>query len=213
MLVNPRSWAVLATLMFLSGCNQVSSKSTIKIFLEDSPSYVQELTFINDFNTRYSLQEIHKHLVKQEWIQDFVIKRPSLNEVRIYIKSKVPQYVWNKQFYLDSALTKFQYDGGHQHLIHLAIPEAKIIQWNQNALRLQNILALHNLQIEEVFFNESDGWYLVTKSGLRANIGLILSKKSIHKFALGLKYIFENNLRPSIIDLRYPEGAALNYGK
>ena len=29
----------------------------------------------------------------------------------------------------------------------------------------------------------------------------------------GRKYIFENNLTPSIIDLRYRDGAALNYGK
>ena len=33
------------------------------------------------------------------------------------------------------------------------------------------------------------------------------------ELSLTLKYIFEKNLTPSIIDLRYRDGAALNYGK
>ena len=35
----------------------------------------------------------------------------------------------------------------------------------------------------------------------------------LEKLPLALKYIFEKNLTPSIIDLRYRDGAALNYGK
>ena len=33
------------------------------------------------------------------------------------------------------------------------------------------------------------------------------------KLSLTLKHIFEKNLTPSIIDLRYKDGVALNYGK
>ena len=44
-------------------------------------------------------------------------------------------------------------------------------------------------------------------------MGSNLSYKTFEKLSLTLKYIFEKNLTPSIIDLRYKDGAALNYGK
>ena len=48
---------------------------------------------------------------------------------------------------------------------------------------------------------------------IRINLGTDLSDSVIKKLTLTLKYIFEKNLTPSIIDLRYKDGAALNYGK
>jgi hypothetical protein len=44
-------------------------------------------------------------------------------------------------------------------------------------------------------------------------LGDDLSNDTYQKLSLTLKYMFENNLTPSIIDLRYKAGAALNYGK
>ena len=44
-------------------------------------------------------------------------------------------------------------------------------------------------------------------------MGSDLSNQIFEKLSLALKYIFEKNLTPSIIDLRYRDGAALNYGK
>ncbi len=42
---------------------------------------------------------------------------------------------------------------------------------------------------------------------------VVKNSKVFEKLSLTLKYIFEKNLTPSIIDLRYKDGAALNYGK
>jgi hypothetical protein len=48
---------------------------------------------------------------------------------------------------------------------------------------------------------------------LQIKLGSNLTSQSLEKISSTLKYIFENNLTPSIIDLRYRDGAALNYGK
>ena len=53
----------------------------------------------------------------------------------------------------------------------------------------------------------------MTKSNLQIKLGSDLSSEALEKLPLALKYIFEKNLTPSIIDLRYKDGAALNYGK
>jgi cell division septal protein FtsQ len=70
-----------------------------------------------------------------------------------------------------------------------------------------------SLTIRSVSFQPSVGWYLITTDALRVNLGDDLSNDTYQKLSLTLKYMFENNLTPSIIDLRYKAGAALNYGK
>jgi hypothetical protein len=54
------------------------------------------------------------------------------------------------------------------------------------------------------YFNETKQ-FQISLNNVRKRETLLLS--------LTLKYMFENNLTPSIIDLRYKAGAALNYGK
>jgi hypothetical protein len=75
------------------------------------------------------------------------------------------------------------------------------------------LLRDYNFEIVLVNFQTSEGWYLLTKNNLRINIGSEFSSEVYKKLSLTLKYMFENNLTPSIIDLRYKDGAALNYGK
>ena len=70
-----------------------------------------------------------------------------------------------------------------------------------------------SLTIRSVGFQPAVGWYLITSDALRINLGNDLSSNTYQKLSLTLKYLFENNLTPSIIDLRYKAGAALNYGK
>ena len=61
-------------------------------------------------------------------------------------------------------------------------------------------------------YTKAEGWYFYTKNNVRINLGSKLTSKVNKKLSLTLKYIFEKNLTPSIIDLRYKDGAALNYG-
>jgi len=74
------------------------------------------------------------------------------------------------------------------------------------------VLDQYELIIKKVHYNSAGGWYLLTQN-LRINFGDDLSDESYKKLLYTLKYMFENNLTPSIIDLRYKAGAALNYGK
>ena len=74
-------------------------------------------------------------------------------------------------------------------------------------------MAGNNLNIISVAFINSEGWSFILDNNLRINLGTDLSDKTYQNLSLALKYIFEKNLTPSIIDLRYKNGAALNYGK
>ncbi len=92
------------------------------------------------------------------------------------------------------------------------MPIESLYSWIEAEDEVTLALDQFNLVIEEVNFNPAGGWHLVTKN-LRINLGDDLSTQTYQKLSLTLKYMFENNLTPSIIDLRYKAGAALNYGK
>ena len=133
--------------------------------------------------------------------------------LEIFIKAKTPKYIWRDKFYLDSNLTKFLYFGEHTNLLHLDMPIELVDQWLQFEDQFYAVTQSYNLKIYSVTFNESEGWFFHTETNLRVNLGAELSQVLLEKFSLSLKYIFEKNLTPSIIDLRYKNGAALNYGK
>ena len=93
------------------------------------------------------------------------------------------------------------------------MPIEFVEQWMLAEDKFQLIMAGNNLNIISVAFINSEGWSFILDNNLRINLGTDLSDKTYQNLSLALKYIFEKNLTPSIIDLRYKNGAALNYGK
>ena len=89
----------------------------------------------------------------------------------------------------------------------------QVAEWLKVEKQIYEVAEAFNLKISSVAYTEAEGWYFKTRDNLRINMGSNLSYKTFEKLSLTLKYIFEKNLTPSIIDLRYRDGAALNYGK
>jgi cell division septal protein FtsQ len=180
---------------------------------ESPPSLKQEQELVLNLNSNISKKNLSKFLNNQNWIDAFLIKRHVFKPLEIFIKTKEPKYIWKDKFYLDSSLSKFIYSGEHPHLVHLDMPIEFVDQWSQVEDQFHSIVQLYNLKIFSVSYTESEGWYFNTETNLRINLGADLSTSMLEKLSLTLKYIFEKNLTPSIIDLRYKDGAALNYGK
>ena len=97
--------------------------------------------------------------------------------------------------------------------MHLYTPIELVAEWLKVEKQIYEVAEAFNLKISSVTYTEAEGWYFKTRDNLRINMGSNLSYKIFEKLSLTLKYIFEKNLTPSIIDLRYRDGAALNYGK
>jgi hypothetical protein len=129
------------------------------------------------------------------------------------LQSKKPKYVWKDKFYIDTKVSTFGYDGGYPDLIRLDMPFEYLTFWINAENQYITLFNDLSLTIRSVSFQPAVGWYLITSDALRVNLGDDLSNDTYQKLSLTLKYMFENNLTPSIIDLRYKAGAALNYGK
>jgi len=195
-----------------AGCGN-RNISKISIIFENNPTLNQEIELINLLDQQFSYKELKTFVKDQNWIETYLIRRYPPNSIQIYIRSRKPQYVWRDHFYLTSDLSKFSYDGGYPELIRLNVPIDLVDQWVNVEQKFKVLLRDYNFEIVLVNFQTSEGWYLLTKNNLRINIGSEFSSEVYKKLLLTLKYMFENNLTPSIIDLRYKEGAALNYGK
>ncbi len=202
---------ILIANIFL-GCSDISSQKVI-IFFENPQFLEQEedlLEALGDINSNKKLAEFLKN---QNWISSFLIKKNAFKPLEIFIESKKPKYIWQGKFYLDENLSKFLYFGEHPDLLRLQIPIEFVSEWLKIEKQVYEVLEAFNLRISSVTYTEAEGWYFNTRNNLRINMGSHLSHKIFEKLSLTLKYIFEKNLTPSIIDLRYKDGAALNYGK
>jgi len=178
------------------------------------PSLNQEVDLIKSIENYTSAQKLQRHLAKQKWVDQFLIRRSFFGtSVQAFIKSKKPQYIWKDKFYLDQKLSKFTYDGGYLELIRLNMPLEFLAAWVNIETQYLTLLDDFNLTLKSANFEPVIGWYFITNNSLRINLGDDLSDDKYQKLALTFKYMFENNLTPSIIDLRYKAGAALNYGK
>ena len=141
-----------------------------------------------------------------------MIKKNAFKPVEIFIESK-NQNMFGEKFYLDNNLSKFLYSGEHPDLLHLYMPIELVAEWIKVEKQIYEAFETFNLAISSVSYTKAEGWYFYTKNNVRINLGSKLTSKVNKKLSLTLKYIFEKNLTPSIIDLRYKDGAALNYGE
>ena len=194
------------------GCADISNKKAIVFF--ENPQFLEQekglLIALEDINSYKNLSEF---LQNQNWINSFLIKKNLFKPLEIFIESKEPKYIWQEKFYLDKNLNKFLYFEEHPDLLHLNAPIELVAEWLKVEKQFYGVTEAFNLRISSVTYTEAEGWYFKTRNNLRINMGSDLSYKIFEKLSLTLKYIFEKNLTPSIIDLRYKDGAALNYGK
>ena len=197
--------------IFFSCSNTNNEK--IKIFFEKPPNLVQEQKLVLTLSDDPSKKNLLAILNNQNWIESFLIKKSLFQPTEIFIASKEPKYIWQEKFYLDSNLTMFLYSGEYPNLLHLDIPLDLVDEWLQFENELFSLVTIYDLTIFSVSYSKSEGWFFHTKNNIRINLGSDLTSKVSNKLSLTLKYIFEKNLTPSIIDLRYKDGAALNYGK
>ena len=194
------------------GCSEISSQKTI-VFFENPQILKQEEDLLITLEDINSYEDLSKFLHNQNWINSFLIKKSFFKPLKIFIESKEPKYIWQEKFYLDESLSKFLYFEEHPDLLHLNTPIELVDEWLKVEKQFYEVTEAFNLKISSVTYTEAEGWYFKTRNNLRINMGSDLSYKIFKKLSLTLKYIFEKNLTPSIIDLRYKDGAALNYGK
>ena len=132
-------------------------------------------------------------------------------EIFISIKNREPLFILNQEYFYDKDLIRFKYDQSSKKLIEVNgdIQDLESIIF---LMKLVESSELINFKIDRIDYSLITGWDVITDSTL-IRFGKDISKKRVKIFGDTLNYLYDNGKIPSIIDMRYKDGVALNYGK
>ena len=199
-------------LIFLLFSSGLFAQYKININYESGYEYESQKYLINDIKNEYSRRGIQRIIEKQDWIQDYsIIFKPMKKEIFISIKNREPLFILNQEYFYDKDLIRFKYDQSSKKLIEVNgdIQDLESIIF---LMKLVQSSELINFKIDRIDYSLITGWDVITDSTL-IRFGKDISKKRVKIFRDTLNYLYDNGKIPSIIDMRYKDGVALNYGK
>ena len=199
-------------LIFLLLSSGLFAQYKININYESGYEYESQKYLINDIKNEYSRRGIQRIIEKQDWIQDYsIIFKPMKKEIFISIKNREPLFILNQEYFYDKDLIRFKYDQSSKKLIEVNgdIQDLESIIF---LMKLVQSSELINFKIDRIDYSLITGWDVITDSTL-IRFGKDISKKRVKIFGDTLNYLYDNGKIPSIIDMRYKDGVALNYGK
>ena len=184
----------------------------INIIYESGFEFKSQHFLINDLKECRSKKEIENLISDQDWIKDYYLAyKPFKKEIYLNIKNREPIFILNNKFFYDKKLSKFEYDNSKKNLILVEGP----INNPEDILKLiKEIESIPNIQfkIQTINYSYVNGWDVNSDKTL-IRFGNTLSEKRLKNFRDTSKYLLDIGKIPSIIDMRYKDGVALNYGK
>ena len=200
------------SVLFLFTSLNVSSQYLINLNFESGFEFESQKKLVSELKNSKSKKQIEKILMRQDWIKDFsLVYKPFKKEVYLSIVNREPIFVLNNQFFYDVNLHKFKFDNSKKDLVIVQGPiknEEDILVLINRIESVENL----NFDINKINYSYVNGWDVITDK-LLIRFGNNLNEKKFNDFEYTLNYLFENGKNPSIIDMRYKDGVALNYGK
>ena len=184
----------------------------INIIYESGLEFKSQQLLISKLRNSESRKEIENHIKSQDWIQEYsLIFKPFKKEIYLNIKNREPVFILNNEFFYDKDLHPFKYDLSRRDLI---VAEGPIDKPKTILQLIEEIESIPNVQfkITEINYSYVNGWDVVSDKTL-IRFGNDLSEKRFKNFKDTSNYLLDIGKIPSIIDMRYKDGVALNYGK
>ena len=190
----------------------IAKNYEINVSFESGFEYKSQEEFIDNLQFSKSTREIEYLISNQDWIKDYSLRyKPFKKEVFISIRNRMPIFILNKEFFYDQELNKFNFDQSKKDLIMVQGPIDDV----EEVLKLIKIVESSSsikFKIESINYSYVTGWDVKSNKAL-IRFGKELSEKRLNNFKDTVNYLFEISRIPSIIDVRYKDGVALNYGK
>ncbi len=190
----------------------LAAEYEISINYESGFEFTSQKLLFESLQKESSRQGIENLIQNQDWIKDYSITfRPFKKKIFISIKNREPIFILNDEYYYDKDLIRFGFDKSKKKLIMV---HGDIDDLNDILLLINNMELNKSIKFKVVSINYSyvNGWDVQTDSTL-IRFGKNISDNRLKNFHDTVNYLYENRKIPSIIDMRYKDGAALSYGK
>ena len=204
MLLYKKSFLII---FFLISTN-LFAEYEIEINFESGFEFKNQQLLIETLRKTNSKRKIEKALISEDWIENYsIMQQPFQKKIFIRIKNREPILVLNDEFFYDKNLFRFEYDKSKNDIIFVSAPDDLV----EDALK---IIARNeaSIKIKTIKYSHVTGWDIKTDKFL-VKFGKDLTEKKFQNFEDTVNYLFEIGKNPSIIDIRYKDGAAIKYGK
>ena len=180
----------------------------IEINFESGFEFKNQQLLIETLRKTNSKRKIEKALISEDWIENYsIMQQPFQKKIFIRIKNREPILVLNNKFFYDKDLFRFEYDKSKKDIIFVSAPE----DLAEDALQIISRCEA-SIKIKTIKYSHVTGWDIKTDKFL-IRFGKHLTEKKFQNFEDTVNYLFEIGKNPSIIDIRYTDGAAIKYGK
>ena len=196
-------------LIILSSC---SNFKNIEVFFEDGFLYSAQKDLISELKLVKTRKEIKTTLLKQEWIEEFKIKFRINGNIKIIVKTKIPIFIWNEKYFVDTNMKTFNFDESIHHLINVFCPSNQLNEARDLIDFINTSSVSDQISFKKLDFKYSSGWVLFSNT-TEIKFGKNITKARLKSFRQSLNYVYESKSIPSMIDLRYKDGVAFDYGK
>ena len=204
MLLYKKSFLII---FFLISTN-LFAEYEIEINFESGFEFKSQQLLIETLRKTNSKRKIEKVLISEDWIENYsIMQKPFQKKIFIRIKNREPILVLNDEFFYDKNLFRFEYDKSKNDIIFVSAPDDLV----EDALK---IIARNeaSIKIKTIKYSHVTGWDIKTDKFL-IKFGKDLTETKFQNFEDTVNYLFEIGKNPSIIDIRYKDGAAIKYGK
>jgi len=204
MLLYKKSFLII---FFLISTN-LFAEYEIEINFESGFEFKNQQLLIETLRKANSKRKIEKALISEDWIENYsIMQQPFQKKIFIRIKNREPILVLNNKFFYDKDLFRFEYDKSKKDIIFVSAPE----DLAEDALQIISRCEA-SIKIKTIKYSHVTGWDIKTDKFL-IKFGKDLTEKKFQNFEDTVNYLFEIGKNPSIIDIRYTDGAAIKYGK
>ena len=156
----------LFLMAILFSCSGDKNQKILIVF-EKPPTLKKAQELILNLSSDTPNKNLSKFLNNQNWINSFLIKKHAFKSLEIFIDSKEPKYIWQKNFYLDATLSKFLYFGEYPDLLHLDMPIEIVDEWLEFEQEIFALTNAYNYKITSISYSDAEGWRFTTKSNLQ----------------------------------------------
>jgi hypothetical protein len=106
----------------------------------------------------------------------------------------------------------FGFDKSNHRLINVFCPSNQLNQARDLIDFINTSLISDQISFKKLDFKYSSGWILLSNT-TEIKFGKNITTARLNSFRQSLNYVYESKSIPSMIDLRYKDGVAFDYGK
>ena len=196
--------------VLLASCSSDQKNFSFSVDFQSGSLFKSQALFLDNLSKTESRGEIESLIAEQDWILYYSIKYEKDKKVSISIENKVPIFILNDKYYVDKNFSTFKYDNSNLGFIKVFSPIDEI----KNAKTLIDFFEiLDNKYMPNLIeYSYTSGW-IASNEKTRISMGKILSNDKLIRLEETINYLNQNTKIPSMIDVRYKDGIAINYGE